>query len=205
MKTLLLSRLIVIVIFGVIVPVIILFQAYQGTSYLSKNLPYTDTPDDLVKTFSAAKLSINNANDYALFSLLYTEHANQKTMINKQIMKVSVMQIGFSVISIGMMLIVLGINAGGIEGVGEANGIKFDIKIGSTGIAVFLVGSVMATVGGVLKNDYTTGQIPKYVFESSTKEHETIARYKQCKEQKEVNFERCFLASYEKINAESIK
>ena len=121
MKTLLLSRLIVIVIFGVIVPVIILFQAYQGTSYLSKNLPYTDTPDDLVKTFSAAKLSINNANDYALFSLLYTEHANQKTMINKQIMKVSVMQIGFSVISIGMMLIVLGINAGGIEGVKPAS------------------------------------------------------------------------------------
>jgi len=36
-------------------------------------------------------------------------------MVNKQIMKVSIIQIGFAVISIGMMLIILGINGGGAE------------------------------------------------------------------------------------------
>ena len=195
MKTLLFARLLVIIIFGVVVPIIILFQAYQGTSYLSENIPYKYSTDDLVKTFSAAKSFLNNANDYAIFSLLYTEHANQKTMINKQIMKVSVMQIGFSVISIGMMLIVLGINTGGIEGSGEVNGIKFDFKIGSTGVAVFLVGAVMATVGGVLKNEYTTGKIPEYIFEDSSKEQKILDAYKQCKNDKEVKLEKCFLTS----------
>jgi hypothetical protein len=127
-------------------------------------------------------------------------------MTNKQVMKVSVMQIGFSVISIGMMLIVLGINSGGVKGAVEGAGLKFDFKTGSTGVAVFLVGAVMATAGGVLKNKYKTGVIPKYISEDSSKEsEETIAAYNECKSQKITSPQECFIKFYERINQDKSK
>ena len=129
-----LVRQVAVLLFGLVFPVFILTQAYIGLASLGKDVGYTNTHEDLIHTLSTAKKSLANGNDYALFSLLYTEHANQKTMVNKQIMKVAIMQIGFAVTSIGMMLIILGFNNGGATGAAEVSGMKFDFKSGSTGV-----------------------------------------------------------------------
>lgn len=193
-------RQVAILLFGIVIPLFILIQAYIGLVSLGKDVN-DGGGNNISQTFIAAKPSIANANDYALYSLLYTEHANQKTMINKQIMKVSTMQIGFAVVSIGMMLIILGFNDGGATGTAEVSGMKFDFKSGSTGVVVFLVGALMATAGGVLKNDYSTVPIPQYFYEASNLEHEKLIHtYKECNKKYGEKGKDCFVAFFEKDN-----
>jgi hypothetical protein len=166
---------------------------------------------DLVSNFSESKKYLLSANDYALYSLLYVEHANQKTMINKQVMKSTVVHIGFAVISVGMMLIILGIKedvGSSTEASVEGHGIKFDFKTGSTGVAMFCVGAIMATIGGVLKNDYQTSEIPKYIsvqmFNPNNAYKKSIVAYKECSKQGKA-FDGCFTQVFAKINAEHLK
>lgn len=201
-----LARQVAVLLFGVVVPLFILAQAYIGLASLGKDVGYTNTQDDLIQTLSTAKQSLANGNDYALFSLLYTEHANQKTMVNKQIMKVAIMQIGFAVTSIGMMLIILGFNDGGASGSTEVSGMKFDFKSGSTGVVVFLAGALMATAGGVLKNDYNTVPIPEYVYVESNQDHtKSINAYIECKKLGDEKFKDCFIGFFQKINKGALK
>ena len=204
-------RGVAIVIFGVIFPVIILFQSYLSINSLRDDVAYKTTMAELVSNLSDAKKYLLSANDYALYSLLYVEHANKKTMINKQVMKSTVVYIGFAVISVGMMLIILGIKEEGETGAeahAEAGGIKFDFKTGSTGVAMFCVGAVMATIGGVLKNDYQTSEIPKYesmaISGSRIAYQKSIAAYRSCSKQGK-NFEPCFSQIFFQINQESLK
>ena len=127
-------------------------------------------------------------------------------MINKQIMKVTIMQIGFAVISVGMMFIVLGINDGGASGGAEVSGFKFDFKSGSTGVVVFVVGALMATAGGVLKNDYNTVPIPEFVYLSTHPEYtKSINAYIECKKFSEDKFRDCFIGVFQNINQGVLK
>ena len=204
------------IVFGVMFPVLILFQAYTGFGTLKDDVSYKTTTTDLITNLSAAKANIESANDYALFSLLYVEHANQKTMINKQIMKTSVMHIGFAVISIGIMLIIFGIQGGGEGGAEGKFGIQditFDFKTGSTGVAVFCVGALMATVGGVLKNEYTASTIPSFetvrVSKSSVANlpdtyQKNLDAFRKCASFGE-NAETCFMQAFLQINEDALK
>jgi len=194
-----------IVIFGVIFPVYVLFQAYQGVAGLQNNVSYNKTLTQLVADFADAKKNIDSVNDYALFSLMYVEHGNQKTMINKQTMKAAIVHIGFAVMSIGMMLLILGINNGGIEGSAGTENLKFDFKTGSTGIAVFVIGSVMATVGGILKNEYSSSTIPMYEGAGNEQYAKSVNAYKSCFTSKSENPEKCFAGIFEQINRSNLK
>ncbi len=205
------ARSIAIIIFGIVFPVIILFQSYVGINSLRDDVAYKTTMTDLVSNLSETKKHLLNANDYALYSLLYVEHGNQKTMINKQVMKSTVVHIGFAVISVGMMLIILGIKEEGESGAEasvEANGIKFDFKTGSTGVAMFCVGAVMATIGGVLKNDYQTSEIPTYesmdISSSASAYEKSINAYHECSKQGK-SFETCFSQVFFQINKDRLK
>lgn len=187
------GRKFAVLLFGIIVPMIVLAQAYIGLASLGKEIRYKHSGAEIVQTMEAAKKSLSTANDYALFSLMYTESTNLNAMLNKQVMKVSTMQIGFSVSSIGVMLIILGIKGEGAQAGAEAPGIKFDFKSGSAGVVVFLVGAAMATAGGALKNEYSTVPSPNYLHVESESEgihaSELIA-YKKCKQVE--RFETCF-------------
>jgi len=204
-------RNLAILIFGVLFPVVILFQAYIGINSLRDEVAYKTTVGDLVLNLSKAKPHLESANDYALYSLIYVEHANQKTMINKQVMKSAIVNIGFAVISVGMMLIILGINEGsrsGAEASADIQGVKFDFKTGSTGVAMFIVGAIMSTVGGVLKNEYQTSEIPKYESMSvpgvTAKYEESIKAYKACNAQGK-GFEGCFSQIFFQINQKELQ
>lgn len=193
-----------ILLLGIVVPLAVLGLAFKNVSALSTSISYTSPPESTAHLLKEAKNTIKEVNDYYLFSLIYTEHANQKTMINKQTMKVSIMQIGFAVISIGMMFIVLGIDAGGAESTIDISGIKVDFKTASTGVVVFVVGTTMATLGGVLKNDYGTVPIPEYYFPDNSKKLQKLENhYKDCKSQKDVKAEDCFFAMFENLQKEN--
>jgi hypothetical protein len=111
-----------------------------------------------------------NVYDYALGSVVFVETSNRQVMLNKQRMKIAVMHIGFAVISVGLMLMILGIDVGGIDasGASQGGGISVAVKIASTGVLVFVIGASMATIGGILGNDYKSVGIPS--FEGSTEE-----------------------------------
>lgn len=208
MNAKLLARQVSILLLGIIVPSAVLVQAYIGIASLSSEVGYTGTTESLTTTLINAKKYMSDSNDYSLFSLMYTESANQKTMINKQIMKISIMQIGFAVISVGMMFIVLGINDGGAKAGGSINDIKFDFQTGSTGVVVFIVGALMSTAGGVLKNDYSTVPIPNYHKNVPIEYVKTIGKYKSCKKVFEMDkekFSSCFIGGFEDINKGTIK
>lgn len=204
-------RNVAVIIFGVIFPVLILFQAYIGIHSLRDDVAYKTSMSDLISNLAKSKEYLLNANDYALYSLLYVEHANQKTMINKQVMKSTVVHIGFAVISIGMMLIILGIKEEGTSDTKaaiDAHGIKFDFKTGSTGVAMFCVGAIMATIGGVLKNNYQTSAIPSYETVDQhvlpSKYKKSIEAYKACSTKGE-DFETCFSQLFFQINVEQLR
>lgn len=200
MKILDVAKQFVIVALGVVIPIFLLMQAYAGLSSLATDVGYVRKSENVSELFLSAKKSINNVNDYALLSLLYAEHANQKTMLNKQVMKVSIMQIGFAVLSVGMMFIVLGIKEGGAEGGIGIGEIKFDFKTGSTGLVVFVIGALMATAGGVLKNDYDTVPIPGYAYDEVKPEYwNVIIAFRRCKrESKAEKFESCLKTAIDK-------
>ena len=201
------SRRIVALMLGVIVPAIILFQSMMGLSALSASIKEADN-GDLISLTGKLKSLHPTGNDYSFVSLINSERANKKVMISKQIMKVSVMQIGFAVISLGMMLIVLGINDGGIDTRGNYQGMSFDLKTGSSGIVIFLVGAGMASAGGILKNDYSTVQIPQYLYvpqEASGTDADMMHNYQQCKQRYPAQLAECFTRSYEAACAKEIQ
>ncbi|GGD00204.1 hypothetical protein GCM10011396_54650 [Undibacterium terreum] len=150
---------------------------------------------------------MHGVNDYLLYSLMQSEYANLKTMTNKQIMKVAVMHIGFAIISVGLMFIVLGINEGGVDGSGESTGVKFNLKIGSTGVALFASGALMSGAAGLLINEYKTVSIPTYAGGATQGDIRDMALiYSQCKdENKGGDVSDCFITLFEAKYAEEIK
>lgn len=198
----LLSRIAILGL-GIIFPAFTLLQAYAGLSNLREKVMAESDNVKLVQIYQEFKKNARSADDFRMFALLFTENANQKTMINKQVMKVSIMQIGFSVMSLGLMFVVLGINDGGANATGSFMGVQIDIKKASTGVLVFLIGAGMATAGGVLKNDYSTVKIPMFGDDVAGKvierDRRTVAAFNACKEQGG-NAEKCFYQIFELIN-----
>jgi hypothetical protein len=68
MKTQEMTKQIAFFVFGVIVPLIILFQAYHGASSLVENISEGSGRKDLVGVFKNIQPSMKATNDYALFS-----------------------------------------------------------------------------------------------------------------------------------------
>ncbi|GJH26281.1 hypothetical protein [Caballeronia novacaledonica] len=157
------ARLFGIVFFGVVLPVVVLFQAYMNLNELPKAIPGQQM--DVVKTFGDVKKlasESNIANDYALFAMLFAEQSNKQAIVNKQLLKVVIIQVGFAVISVGLMFIILGISDGGATVGGKGGGIEVDLKTGSTGLVTFVIGAAMAAGGALIPNEYTTVGAPDF-------------------------------------------
>lgn len=192
-----------IIALGVVIPLIVLFQAYIGLQNLAREVRQEENMATLVENFSSVRKQSLTSDDYLLFSLMYSEHANQKTMINKQILKVSIMQLGFAVISVGMMFIVLGIRDGGADGGGGVAGYTFNFKVGSTGVLMILLGSAMATAGAVFRNEYKVVPIPPFSYStaSAVRQVEASDLYKECQQlPDESDRDKCVVHFFRQIN-----
>lgn len=99
--------------------------AYTHLTEFDTKINNIDTSQELQHNYDALKGNLVSANDYVLYSLMFVEQSNQRTMLNKQSMKLTIIHIGLAVISVGMMFIILGINDGGGEGGVKLSGIDF--------------------------------------------------------------------------------
>jgi hypothetical protein len=197
-----------IVVLGIVFPVLILAQAYLGLASLARNIDRSMKPDQVVEIFKRVQPHVRSPNDYALYSEMFAENVNQTIITNKQIIKVVIIEIGFAAMSLGLMFVMLGFNDGGGEGGVGLGEIKIDFKTASTGALVFLVGAVMATAGGVLKNEYRSVPLPQYILTdaSGPSEAETtsLKAYRECKSAGD-EFAACFASLYGQINMEELK
>ena len=186
-------------ILGLIIPVYLLINVSHSISKLNEEINMKEGLNEVIINFKKIKVDLKTPDDYALISMLAAENANQKTMINKQIMKVAVIQIGFSVISIGLFFIVLGFNDGGVDANAGNGEFTFNVKTGSTGLVAIIIGASMATMGGIMKNEYRTVQVPIYGGNLSV-ENENLSRceelFKSLKEvEKRKHITKCMEAS----------
>jgi hypothetical protein len=121
-------------------------------------------------------------NDYAMLLSTYLEASNQRVMLNKHRMKIAVINVGFAVICIGLLLLVLGVDAGGIEVSGSAKDVAtVNLKVASSGVAVFVLGAGMSAAGGLLPNEYRTVSLPGFASKYNADVPKTSAATQQAK------------------------
>ena len=203
------SRSLAIVIFGVVLPIFLLVQAYVGLSKAETLVRSSVAGKSAAESFADARRNLHDANDYALYSVIAAERTNQIVVTNKQVMKIAVMQIGLAVVSLGIMFVVLGFRDGGAETGIEAQGVRFDFKTGSTGAVVFVIGAAMAAAAGIMKNDYNTVPIPGYIqtgeSSGSIAHVESLNLFRKCSNQNKISPYECFYKFFEKEFSGEVK
>lgn len=218
------ARASTVLLFGIFFPIVLLVSSYIGLKNTRDTISSIETPSALIGTIESMNRINADSRDYALYSLLYLENANKTMMVNKQVLKTTVIEIGFAVMSIGIMLLVLGI--GRSDGVDITSKIKsldlsFDVKTLSAGTAVFLAGALMSSSAGLLKNEYTLSEIPIYAAAakpvavtqikssqslSALKNKINIVGFKTCDKLKEMSSKQeCFFKYYFKYNEGELK
>jgi len=149
-------------LFGLALPLAIAFSAEHRFDEALSLVSSTANKSYIVEAMTAPDKRLLTANDYALVALADSERANMSVMVNKQVMKIIVIYMGFAVMSFAIMFIVLGFTDSPVSASGEAAGFKLDVKFGSIGAAVFVVGAAMAAGGGLLRNEYHTVGLPQF-------------------------------------------
>jgi hypothetical protein len=199
---------IAVVVLGVVFPILILAQAYLGLASLARNIDRSLSQDQVVDVFERVQPLTKSANDYALYSAMFAENVNQTVITNKQIMKVVIIEIGFAAMSLGLMFVMLGFNDGGGEGGVGWGDVRIDFKTASTGALVFVAGALMATAGGVQKNEYKSVPVPEYIALGpsgpSEAEKSNFEAYRNCEALGD-EFAACFLSLYQQLNEEQLK
>lgn len=155
-------RVLAIFILGVVVPVLLVIQAYRtlqavdemARSPISAHGLFGDLPRPIQEYRTSA--------DYQFTAMVFLEQSNLRVMLLKQLMKSSVMNIGFAVMSIGLTCILLGFDAGGYHADAEAGSAKFKVQAVSSGIGIFLLGALLSAGGGLLPNPYEPEGMPVF-------------------------------------------
>jgi len=205
------TRSAVIFLFGLLLPLFLLVGAYTHLTEFDTKINNIDTSQELQHNYDALKGNLVSANDYVLYSLMFVEQSNQRTMLNKQSMKLTIIHIGLAVISVGMMFIILGINDGGGEGGVKLSGIDFNFKTVSSGLAIFIAGALMASGGALINNIYTTAAVPGYVqilspeSNSDDKTNNLVKFYKSCRQYEDDKFQRCLVSMVQQIYKEELQ
>lgn len=149
-------------LFGLLLPTLIAYNAHTKIETAQRTVEKATGTSFIFKLFDSRNELFEEPSDYSIVALADSERANLAVMINKQSMKLVVIYMGFSVMSFAMMFILLGFTDGPVNAVGEGGGIKVDVRFGSIGAAVFVVGAGMAAAGGLLKNEYETVKLPNF-------------------------------------------
>lgn len=156
------ARGLAFLIFGLALPVAIALSAEHRFDAALALVSNASSRSYIVEAMNAPDKKLLSANDYALIALADSERANLSVMVNKQVMKIIVIYMGFAVMSFAMMFIVLGFTDSPVAATGEGAGFKLDVNFGSIGAAVFVVGAAMAAGGGLLRNEYHTVGLPQF-------------------------------------------
>jgi hypothetical protein len=150
-------------LFGVIVPVVIAINSSAEISSARQSIEQASKQSYIMEVFREHPDKLKYGNDYALVALADSERANLAIMVNKQVMKLLVIYMGFAVMSFAMMFIVLGFTEGPVTVAGTTPALNLNMSFGSIGAAVFVLGAVMAAGGGLLRSDYKTVGLPGFI------------------------------------------
>lgn len=158
------SRLTAVLFLGLLLPAVLLFQAHQAMGRMSEIASDGNDIASVLKSLPAGVQQLRSQNDYAILSIAIMEASNQRTMQVKQRMKMSVMHIGFAVVSLGLMMLVLGLEAGGVDiTTGQSpQSLALNLKTTSTAVTAIVLGASMAAAGALIPNPYTTVSVPSY-------------------------------------------
>jgi len=156
------TRWIALVLLGLICPLAMLAQAFIATDRLGRSLEGRTTLSGFHSALPQAVTKFDRPDAYRYASLLFLEASNQEVVLHKQQTKIAVMNIGFAVMCLGLSCILFGFDGGGIAGEAEVASKKFKIQTASSGVAMFLLGSMLAAGGGLLANEYQTAGAPGY-------------------------------------------
>jgi hypothetical protein len=157
-------RLAAAVSLGLLLPLLLMFQAYQAESQTVDSMRKQTTLAEIVGGVPESMRRLDSPADYQLLMSIFLESSNQKVVLQKQLMKSGVIEIGFAVMSLGMCCILLGFDAGGLDGEFAAEKIKAKFKIVSSGIAIFVLGAALAGAAGLLPNPYETIGNPPFIL-----------------------------------------
>ena len=161
-----LVRWIAMVLFGLMVPVFIAFKADQRIQHAQEIVEQATAQSYIMDVLNSEDSTLlSGPSDYALVALADSERANLAVMVNKQIMKLVVIYMGFAVMSFAIMFVVLGFTEGPISIVGSNGGNSLEAKFETIGAAVFVTGAVMSAAGGLMKNEYQTVGLPNFAGE----------------------------------------
>lgn len=148
---------------GIIFPLFMLGASIYNLHSTSNRLSLLNEQRSAVSEMQSIKALIKTPNDYSIFSMMYLEQQTHDALILKQIMKITSMYIGYAVLSIGVMMIFLGVETKSQSDInGNLIGLTFNVKSGSAGVIVFLFGAIMVLMPGVLGNSYKTPGIPSF-------------------------------------------
>jgi hypothetical protein len=171
------ARLAAFLLLGLLLPGLLLFQAHQAMGRMSDVAGDGNDLVTVLKSLPPQVQRLQTQNDYALLSIAMVEASNQRTMLTKQRMKMSVMHIGFAVISLGLMMLVMGLEAGGIDvAAGSTHAPSFDLKTTSTAVTAIVLGAVMSGAGALVPNPYTTVSVPSYAPVSNTSQDDRLVK-----------------------------
>lgn len=165
-KSIALTRLIAIVLFGLLLPLFIALRVDVRIESAEKFVTQAASDSFIISQFEKSPEKFKTPNDYALVALADSERANLAVMLNKQVMKLVVVYMGFAVMSFAMMFIVLGFTDAPVKASGSGAGFSLDLQFGSIGAAVFVLGAAMAAGGGLLRNEFRTVGLPKFAGSS---------------------------------------
>jgi len=196
--TLKIARLLAFLVLGLALPTVLIFQAHESMGRMSEVASDGNDIATVLRSLPASVQNLRSQNDYALLSIAMVEASNQRTMLTKQRMKMSVMHIGFAVISLGLMMLVLGLEAGGVEVIGgPSQSLSLNLKTTSTAVTAIVLGAAMSAAGALMPNQYTTVSVPPYAPLSNYAAEERLLKLRslasQCAaEAKPPNLSACF-------------
>jgi len=163
-------RLVAVVAFGLLIPILLSLQAFSLMQNLDSSIERMSVPN--ASSLLPLKPERLTPMDYSLAALLFVESSNRAVMVAKQRMKVAVMNVGFAIASVGIMLLMLGIDAGGMNfKFKQEAGFSAEAKITSTGVLVFVIGGLLVGIAGVTPNEFKTASIPGF---SATSDPRTL-------------------------------
>lgn len=196
-------KTVVFILTGVIFPVFMLCASAYNLHQTSVQFKELSNKQLSLAELNELKNMMKTPYDYGTFSTIYMEKQTHDIFVNKQTMKIAAMYIGYAVLSVGIMMLFLGIETKEQQDInGNFMGLTFNIKSGSAGVIIFLFGAIMVIIPGSINNKYQTPGFPAYssaTSQDSGKLRKSILYlYQKCNEQQSIPKDQCFTQSINK-------
>lgn len=158
-----LGRGLVVTLLGLVLPAVLLGDAYIAIKELDQGVAAVADLKDLEQSLPAPMRLFKSPNDYVFLSSVFLESGAQRVALNRLRMKVATVHVGFALMCVGLLFVLAGIDPGGVEiGTTVKEGAGASLKTASGGAAILFVGALIAAAGGLAPSTYKSGSVPQF-------------------------------------------